>query len=48
MNSWHGGKGSTQRKVDSKKYNENWDKIFGNKKTAETETKMENKKNVDN
>lgn len=31
MVQWHGGKGSTSRKVDKKKFNENWDKIFGKK-----------------
>lgn len=30
--SWHGGKGSDPRKVDAKKFNDNWDKIFGKKK----------------
>jgi len=29
---WHGGKGDKPRKVDHKKFSENWDKIFGNKK----------------
>ena len=29
---WHGGKGSAPRKNDNKKlYEENWEKIFGNK-----------------
>ena len=28
---WAGGKGSTQRKVDKKKYSDNWDAIFGKK-----------------
>ena len=28
---WHGGKGSGQRPTDKKKYDENWDRIFGNK-----------------
>ena len=28
---WHGGKGSRYRKVDQKAYNENWERIFGNK-----------------
>lgn len=28
---WAGGKGSTQRKVDKKKYSDNWDVIFGPK-----------------
>ncbi len=31
MSAWHGGKGSTPRKVDKKKFDENWDKIFGKK-----------------
>mgnify|MGYP001202161555 CR=1 FL=1 len=31
MAQWHGGKGSSQRKVDKKKYSDNWDKIFGKK-----------------
>lgn len=28
---WAGGKGSAQRKVDKKKYSDNWDAIFGKK-----------------
>tara|TARA_R110000803_G_scaffold209027_1_gene278178 strand:+ start:977 stop:1174 length:198 start_codon:yes stop_codon:yes gene_type:complete len=29
---WHGGKGSAPRKNDNKKaYEDNWDRIFGNK-----------------
>ena len=29
---WHGGKGSTPRtNTNSKEYQDNWDKIFGNK-----------------
>jgi hypothetical protein len=29
---WHGGKGSSRRKgADQKKFNENWDAIFGKK-----------------
>ena len=31
MTQWHGGKGSAQRKVDKKKFEDNWDKIFGKK-----------------
>jgi len=28
---WHGGKGSAPRKAtDQKKFDDNWDKIFGN------------------
>ena len=26
---WHGGKGSTPRGTDQKKYTDNWEKIFG-------------------
>lgn len=40
MAQWHGGKGSAQRKVDKKKYSDNWDAIFGKKKEKpETEDK---------
>tara|TARA_R100000353_G_C6504948_1_gene195117 strand:+ start:199 stop:339 length:141 start_codon:yes stop_codon:yes gene_type:complete len=28
---WHGGKGSKRRKEDTRKINQNWDKIFKNK-----------------
>ena len=28
---WHGGKGSQYRPVDKAKFEDNWDKIFGNK-----------------
>jgi len=31
MSRWHGGKGSSPRPVDKKKFDENWDKIFGKK-----------------
>lgn len=31
MAQWHGGKGSSQRKVDKEKFSDNWDKIFGKK-----------------
>ena len=31
MTQWHGGKGSAQRKVDKKKFEDNWDKIFSKK-----------------
>lgn len=41
--SWHGGKGSTPRIVDIKKYNDNWDRIF-NKKSDNNN----NNKNNDN
>ena len=32
---WHGGKGSRPRPTDKKKFDENWDRIFGNKKKEE-------------
>ena len=38
MAQWHGGKGSSQRKVDKKKYNDNWDRIF--KQKADTDLKF--------
>ena len=33
MSSWHGGKGSKPRpySVDKKKFDDNWDRIFGKK-----------------
>lgn len=31
MSKWHGGKGSTPRPVDRKKFESNWDAIFGKK-----------------
>jgi hypothetical protein len=33
--STHGGKGDRQRKVDIKKFHDNWDKIFGKKLSTE-------------
>ena len=33
--SWAGGKGSKPRKVDRKKFDENFDRIFGKKKQLE-------------
>ena len=36
---WHGGKGSNQRKTDQKKFNDNWERIFGNK-DKEIDTKL--------
>ena len=32
MTQTHGGKGSKQRPTDRKKYNDNWDAIFGKNK----------------
>jgi len=39
---WHGGKGSRYRPTDAKKFNDNWDKIFGTKK-QKTDEKHESK-----
>ena len=33
--SWAGGKGSKPRKVDRKKFDDNYDRIFGKKKQRE-------------
>jgi len=35
MTRTHGGKGTALRPMDVKKYNDNWDRIFGNAKTTE-------------
>ena len=35
MSSWHGGKGSKQRKTDANKFADNYDAIFGKKKKQE-------------
>tara|TARA_B110000503_G_scaffold142685_1_gene240349 strand:+ start:1674 stop:1835 length:162 start_codon:yes stop_codon:yes gene_type:complete len=45
-NSWHGGKGSSPRKInDRKQFEDNWDKIFGSgKKTTEEYPKPEEPK----
>jgi hypothetical protein len=32
---WHGGKGSKTRPTDKKKYDDNYDRIFGKKKENE-------------
>lgn len=41
MTQWHGGKGSSPRpfSVDKKKFDENWDKIFGKKDKKEEDDK---------
>ena len=42
MSKWHGGKGSKPRPVsDRKQFEDNWDKIFGNK---DDKPKEDNKK----
>ena len=43
MTKWHGGKGSKRRPEDSKKYEEAWEKIFGQPRTKE-KTKHDKKK----
>lgn len=36
MSKWHGGKGSTPRPMDDRKrYEDNWDRIFGRKDSDE-------------
>lgn len=35
MSKWHGGKGSKQRPTDKKKFDDNWDRIFKNKKKSD-------------
>jgi len=50
MSQWHGGKGSKPRPVDKKKFDDNWDRIFGKKhvKNDESEKKdLTNQKKVD-
>ena len=37
---WHGGKGSIQKPTDQDKYAENYDKIFGKKKTLSQREKV--------
>lgn len=39
MTKWHGGKGSSQRPVDKKKFDENWERIFGKKPDPTDEKK---------
>ena len=41
---WHGGKGSTPRGTDHKKYTDNWEKIFGNKKQDKQDANKPNNK----
>ena len=40
MSQWHGGKGSKRRNSNEKKYQENWDKIFKNKKKKEKKNEL--------
>jgi hypothetical protein len=41
--SWAGGKGSKPRKVDRKKFDENFDRIFGKPKPPKSEQKYPKK-----
>jgi hypothetical protein len=44
MSNWHGGKGSKPRPVeDRKKFEDNWDAIFGKKKDDQKDSKPEEK-----
>ncbi len=49
MSTWHGGKGSKQRPSDTKKFQDNYDAIFGKKQvdnkdeTSEKATTAEDK-----
>ena len=40
MNQWHGGKGSRRRNPNEKKYKENWDRIFKNKKKNDKKNEL--------
>ena len=44
MAQWHGGKGSRPRNVDKKKFDDNWDRIFGKKEEKKV---LPNEKKVD-
>ena len=47
MSATHGGKGSKQRPVDQKKFNDNWDLIFGKKEPEPVkEPKLEEKDGI--
>lgn len=39
----HGGKGDRPRKVDRKKFEDNWDRIFGDKKVSTENLNPESK-----
>ncbi len=39
MTKWHGGKGSKPRPSDKDKYNQNFDRIFGDKKKKDNKSK---------
>jgi len=42
------GKGSKQRPTNKKKFDDNWDKIFGTKKTANDKSKAVNGVEISN
>ncbi len=43
---WEGGKGSRQRSVDTQKYNDNYDAIFGKKETKKSDEKESTKDEI--
>jgi hypothetical protein len=46
MSAWHGGKGSAPRKgADQKAYEDNWERIFGNKNKEKTPVEQMNELN---
>ena len=40
MSNWHGGKGSKRRNTNEKKYQENWERIFKNKKKKDKKNEL--------
>lgn len=44
MSEWHGGKGSKRRREDTKKFNENWERIFHKPKEPVQITEPRNQK----
>lgn len=43
---WAGGKGSKPRKVDTQRYNDNYDAIFGKKETKKSDEKEGSKDKI--
>lgn len=48
MSQWHGGKGSKPRpfSVDKKKFDDNWDRIFGKKDQEKEKKDLTNEKKI--
>ena len=42
MTKWHGGKGSSRRPENTKKYEDNYEAIFGKKKKKKQDDKQSN------